>query len=253
MPGHRFHVLGDEDALSVQDRERIGRRQAFGREVLRRQESQHVGIAPRRIGRPGCREPAGNPVGAVGAAYEDDAEVELLCRGDLDPVVGLEVRLQAHQVGQWGAETDQVPVGIDVGPLPELVRRVIRRPGGAGDAGATPFLEKGVCVLDVEIGLTAPGGGVGRGGGQMQADSVPLGEPVVVAPLVGEGLEPEGLVVGECPAKIGDREDRGEPVQACRWAHEVLPTFVNLLTVNSRSRIRRPSARGQGRIRAGGD
>ena len=135
------------------------------------------------------------------------------------------MRLQPHQVGEWGAETDQVPIGIDVGAFPELVRRVSRRPGGTGDAWATPFLEKGVCILDVEIGLAAPGRGAERGGGQMQADSIPLGEPVVVAPLVGQGLEPERLVVGECPAKIGDREDRGEPVQACRWAH-VAPPYV---------------------------
>ena len=55
--------------------------------------------------------------------------------------------------------------------------------------------------------------------GQMELDTVPLGEPVVVAPLVGQGLEPERLVVGQGPAKIADREDRGELVQACRWAH----------------------------------
>ena len=77
LPGHRFHVLGDEDAPSVQDRERIGRRQAFGREVLRRQEAQNLGVAVGGVRRTGRREPAGHPVGAVGPAYEGDAEVEL--------------------------------------------------------------------------------------------------------------------------------------------------------------------------------
>jgi hypothetical protein len=115
-----------------------------------------------------------------------------------------------------------------MGAFPEFVGRIPRRPGPAGDSGASPFLEKGIRVLDVEVGLAADGLGLAPGGrGQMQPDAVPLGEPVVVAPLMGEGRKSERPVVGQGPPQIRHREDRGEPVQTCRWAHVLLPNSQN--------------------------
>jgi hypothetical protein len=64
-----------------------------------------------------------------------------------------------------------------MGAFPELVRRIPRWTGLAGDFGPAPFLEKRVRVLDVEIGLAAVGVGFAAGGhGQLPPDAVPSGE-----------------------------------------------------------------------------
>jgi hypothetical protein len=121
-----------------------------------------------------------------------------------------------------------------MGAFPELVRRVPRRPGPAGDPGATPLLEEGVRVLDVEIGLAAVGTGFAIAGREeMQPDAVPFGESVVAAPFIGEGGESERPVVGQGPREIRHREDGGEPVQAWWRAHVLLPNQSMLLTVKS--------------------
>lgn len=123
----------------------------------------------------------GPPSWAVGTAKEEDAGIEPRCLRDPDPVARHQVRLDPH-LGERGAEADQVPVGIDMGAFPELVRRIPLAAGSCRRFRAGPIPRKGVRVLDVEIGLAAVGGGFVVGGrGQMQPDAVPFGERVVVA------------------------------------------------------------------------
>ena len=81
---------------------------------------------------------------------------------------------------------------------------------GAGEAADTrlgPLLVEGVGVAHVEVGRSGLVPGVE---GQVEAEPLAVGEAVVGAALVGEGLEPERRVVGQCGRQVADGEDRAE-------------------------------------------
>jgi len=64
------------------------------------------------------------------------------------------VRAQAlaGPTGHRRAEADQVAVRVDVGALPQLVRRVADPAGQAADAGPRPLVVQRVGVLDIQVG-----------------------------------------------------------------------------------------------------
>ena len=68
----------------------------------------------------------------------------------------------------------------------------------AADPGLAPFLEQGVGVSHVEVRRA---GIMGRAELQVDADAIAVGEAVVVAALVGEGLESERVGGSAVPSR----------------------------------------------------
>src|SRR3984957_21219273 len=108
-------------------------------------------------------------------------------------------------------EPDFVPVGVDVRPLAQPVRLQADGPGETTDARLAPFLEEGIGVAHVQVGRR---GVVLRFEGQVDAEAVPVGEAVVGAALVGEGLESQRGVVGQRGGHVAHREDGTELTEA---------------------------------------
>src|SRR5580704_11549280 len=115
------------------------------------------------------------------------------------------------------AETDEVPVRIGVRTLAELVGRRADGPGVAANVRPAPLFVEGIGVAHVQVRRCMVRRivvGVRR---QVQSDAFAVGEAVVVAVGVGEGVEAEGRVVGQGSGQIPHREDRAEVTELAGW------------------------------------